>query len=400
MVVFSLLVIVISGGLLAVGIVSGDDMLVIGSIVLSLVAAIVLFIGVWRQRDPDVESSVAESLEAQSPEAKWADDEASMAGSVPVSENTVRGNTMSGRWDAPSEHPVSPPGRLSSRVSDDNASASTDAAERQHRRGSTPVSKADHAAWARSAVASITDTTAADDAGAIMHDRRTSSVDVATEIPQLMSASSAPKSVPQTDPPPATSQIDVQAGPTQVTGEPAEVSQQSDPTAQQRPPEAATEVGLSRPSVAESMVSAVDVAAQPQDPVGRAIPGLAGTEDHVAHGAEPSAASGTELPPTQTATQAIGGDNAATDNSDAVDAYSDPPDEPPAELLLSYEERQLSDCTTEVLVVDGRPRFHLEGCPHLADKAGEPLVLSEAAELGFTSCSLCAAATTVLAARR
>jgi len=88
-----------------------------------------------------------------------------------------------------------------------------------------------------------------------------------------------------------------------------------------------------------------------------------------------------------------------TDASSDLDEYPDPPDEPPAELLLSYEERQLTECSTQVLVVDGRPRFHLKACPHLSDKTAEPLVLAEAAELGFTSCSLCAAATTVLAAK-
>ena len=88
------------------------------------------------------------------------------------------------------------------------------------------------------------------------------------------------------------------------------------------------------------------------------------------------------------------------DQSPTGDGYTDPVDEPPAELLLSYEERQLAECDRQVFVIDGRPRFHLVDCPHLADKSGQPLVISEAAELGFTSCSLCTAATTVLAERK
>ncbi|MHA6805177.1 hypothetical protein [Salinifilum ghardaiensis] len=45
-----------------------------------------------------------------------------------------------------------------------------------------------------------------------------------------------------------------------------------------------------------------------------------------------------------------------------------------------------------VLVVDGRPRYHLEGCPWLAEQAGpQPmgLTVEKAHELGFTPCARC-----------
>ena len=46
-----------------------------------------------------------------------------------------------------------------------------------------------------------------------------------------------------------------------------------------------------------------------------------------------------------------------------------------------------------VVVVDGRPRYHLAGCPHLVGREPEPLPVAEAVELGFTPCAHCAPAT-------
>ncbi|NUS72566.1 MAG: hypothetical protein HOQ05_04080 [Corynebacteriales bacterium] len=80
----------------------------------------------------------------------------------------------------------------------------------------------------------------------------------------------------------------------------------------------------------------------------------------------------------------------------ADDTDDDPPDEPASELLLSSEERRLAEMSYEVLVVDGRPRYHLAGCGHLADKANQSLPVGEATELGFTPCSMCSAATSLL----
>jgi len=88
---------------------------------------------------------------------------------------------------------------------------------------------------------------------------------------------------------------------------------------------------------------------------------------------------------------------AELDESAELDDEEDPPDEPAAELLMASEESRLAELDSEVLVVDGRPRYHLAGCPHLADKESQPLPISEAVELGFTACSLCGAASAVLA---
>ena len=43
----------------------------------------------------------------------------------------------------------------------------------------------------------------------------------------------------------------------------------------------------------------------------------------------------------------------------------------------------------EVWVVDGRPRYHREGCQILTDQDAEVIPLSQADEDGFIPCSLC-----------
>jgi clumping factor A len=43
----------------------------------------------------------------------------------------------------------------------------------------------------------------------------------------------------------------------------------------------------------------------------------------------------------------------------------------------------------EVMVVDGRPRYHMSDCPHLADRQTESLPAAEAVELGFSPCGQC-----------
>lgn len=71
------------------------------------------------------------------------------------------------------------------------------------------------------------------------------------------------------------------------------------------------------------------------------------------------------------------------------DDDEDPADEPPARSVAAADVVRLARLSIEVLVVDGRPRYHLAGCQHLLGRETEPLPVSEAVELGFTPCSLC-----------
>lgn len=67
----------------------------------------------------------------------------------------------------------------------------------------------------------------------------------------------------------------------------------------------------------------------------------------------------------------------------------DPPDEPPAQLVSPSVQARVAMLASEVLVVDGRPRYHIGACTHLFGRETEPLPVGEAVELGFTPCSLC-----------
>jgi hypothetical protein len=54
----------------------------------------------------------------------------------------------------------------------------------------------------------------------------------------------------------------------------------------------------------------------------------------------------------------------------------------------------------EVRVIDGRPRYHLSGCPHLRGRHPLPMPVREAVELGFTPCGRCEPNTALLADAR
>jgi hypothetical protein len=69
--------------------------------------------------------------------------------------------------------------------------------------------------------------------------------------------------------------------------------------------------------------------------------------------------------------------------------YPDPPDEPPEENVSAPDALRVIDLAADVLVVDGRPRYHLRDCSHLAGRESIPLPIPEARESGFTPCSLC-----------
>ena len=78
----------------------------------------------------------------------------------------------------------------------------------------------------------------------------------------------------------------------------------------------------------------------------------------------------------------------------------DPPDEPAAQLVTPADAARVARLSAEVLVIDGRPRYHQPGCVHLLGRESEPLPVSEAIELGFTPCSLCEPDSALLAEAR
>jgi len=67
----------------------------------------------------------------------------------------------------------------------------------------------------------------------------------------------------------------------------------------------------------------------------------------------------------------------------------DPPDEPPAQETSADDLARVSRLAAEVVVVDGRPRYHRSDCVHLLARDSEALPVREVVELGFTPCGLC-----------
>lgn len=87
-------------------------------------------------------------------------------------------------------------------------------------------------------------------------------------------------------------------------------------------------------------------------------------------------------------------------DSEYADDELDPPDEPAPQQVSAADAARVGRMLTDVLVVDGRPRYHLPGCVHLLGRESEPLPVGEAVELGFTPCSLCEPDSALLADAR
>ena len=77
-----------------------------------------------------------------------------------------------------------------------------------------------------------------------------------------------------------------------------------------------------------------------------------------------------------------------------------PADEPPPEDIPIGSALRAAQLADEVIVVDGRPRYHLADCGTLAGRQGVPLPLSAARRTGFTPCSVCRPDSTLLARAR
>jgi len=93
----------------------------------------------------------------------------------------------------------------------------------------------------------------------------------------------------------------------------------------------------------------------------------------------------TVIPPPQLPAEA----NHRIDHNTGDRDVIDPPDEPAEEDVSAPDALRVVDLLDEVMVVDGRPRYHLPDCAHLAGRDAVPLTISEAREAGFTPCSLC-----------
>lgn len=73
----------------------------------------------------------------------------------------------------------------------------------------------------------------------------------------------------------------------------------------------------------------------------------------------------------------------------AAERHPDPPGEPLVEDVSASDELRVLDLLDDVLVVDGRPRYHMPGCRHLIGRETVSLPISEARQVGFTPCAWC-----------
>jgi hypothetical protein len=310
-IVVSLLLILVSGGLLAVGILQANDPFVMASIGVSVLAAAALFLGIRQQRPVDRPSSqdVPTRIERK-----------------PAAAGRVIPPGAATRATAPASPP---PARAAV------ASASV---------GAAPVTQA-------AAGTPVTQTTAG-------------------------AAPAAGKAAVRVPPPPVAEPADAgEVTETQIIDRNAVT--QAEP-AYVEPAPSEPEPPAAQPPAAEPLAAEPPAAAPAAEPAAAAAPTAAPAEESdVESDVESVQESGEE--------------------SVELDDDEDPPDEPAAELLMASEASRLAAMENEVLVVDGRPRYHLSGCAHLADKESQPLPVSEAVELGFDACSLCGAATAILA---
>jgi hypothetical protein len=83
-----------------------------------------------------------------------------------------------------------------------------------------------------------------------------------------------------------------------------------------------------------------------------------------------------------------------------ADIDDEPEDEPSIQIVSPSMASRVAMLTTDVLVIDGRPRYHVAGCVHLIGRESEPLPVGEAVELGFTPCGMCEPDSALLAQAR
>jgi hypothetical protein len=118
-----------------------------------------------------------------------------------------------------------------------------------------------------------------------------------------------------------------------------------------------------------------------------------------------SAAAARSEPTTQAAApdaatpHVVAPDTAATPKPGPAHAPDVPDDEPSEQILNAADAVALARLRDQVVVVDGRPRFHVPECLHLLGRRVERLTVKEAVELQFTACAQCQPVSRLLARR-
>jgi hypothetical protein len=82
--------------------------------------------------------------------------------------------------------------------------------------------------------------------------------------------------------------------------------------------------------------------------------------------------------------------------ADEDDADVSLPDEPDEQELTATVAARVAKLGAEVVVIDGRPRYHVDACLHLLGRTTHRLPVMDVVALGFTPCGDCEPATTLL----
>jgi hypothetical protein len=180
-----------------------------------------------------------------------------------------------------------------------------------------------------------------------------------------------------------------QSGGREAPSVPAEARVAEARVAEPAQPRAITVAELAR-------AAATERAGQPAEPAhaaavpSAAVPGAAVAAEAGVRAAEPAEA-GVRADPSQPAEAGVRvtdqpepdgqPGSAGADDADDVDD-ADPPTADTDPPLRSRGDEP-------VLVIDGRPRYHLTGCAFLLGREPEPVPLRQAVEDGFSPCALC-----------
>ena len=79
-----------------------------------------------------------------------------------------------------------------------------------------------------------------------------------------------------------------------------------------------------------------------------------------------------------------------------LDDRAVPDDEPPVQAVTESDATAVGQLGVPVIVVDGRPRYHVERCLHVLGRPIQRVPVREAAVMGFTPCAQCEPVTRLL----
>jgi hypothetical protein len=172
------------------------------------------------------------------------------------------------------------------------------------------------------------------------------------------------------------------------------------PTAVESPPVPPAPAGIGTRPPADGVAAGVQPPPRPPPPPGQPPPGTGTTTPNSGLGSSGLGSSGTASSGTASSGTASSGTASSGLGTTSGPERAGADAEPPAEDVPVGVALRAAQLDAEVLVVDGRPRYHLADCAFLAGRPTVPLPLSVARRSGFTPCALCRPDTTLLARSR